>query len=115
MGCEAAPETGQPHRSLAVLGSSYRDRDDPALNDLLIVPTRSVGNDLSPHIRFCAQRVGVRLADDGLRSGPEAGQPHRSLAVLGSSYRDRDDPAQRFTDRSHAPRGNAASDAPRPW
>ena len=34
------------------------------------IPTRSVRNDPSPHIRFCAQRVGVRLADDGLRSGP---------------------------------------------
>jgi hypothetical protein len=32
-------------------------------------------NTESPLIRFCAERVGVRLADDGLRSGPKTCDP----------------------------------------
>jgi len=107
MGCEAAPETGQPHRSFAVLGSSYRGRDDPALNDLLIVPTlcvvtplrtlRVLGDAERHGMHFHAER-GERSANPGLARSLLAFPgmivptlrvvtPLRTLRVLGDAER----------------------------
>ena len=82
MGCEAAPETGQPHRSLAVLGSSYRDLAGLALNDLLIVPTLCVVTPLRTlRVLGDAERHGMHSHAEREERSVAAEREERSIAA----------------------------------